>query len=71
MACTVLSIIATIYAPLSFMSSVFGMNVSELIPGSPVTIWIFVVVALSLSALTFLVAGWWDTIKAGLASFKV
>jgi hypothetical protein len=49
-----LSMLATIFLPLSFTSSVFGMNVVQLGTGK-VQIWIFIVVAVSITLSTFVV----------------
>jgi Mg2+ and Co2+ transporter CorA len=50
--------LAFFYIPLSFISSVFGMNVMELETNPP--IWIFFVTAISFTLLSVCVASWQD-----------
>ena len=48
--------LAFFYIPLSFVSSVFGMNVKEIQTNPP--IWVFFVTAVSFTLLSILVASW-------------
>jgi hypothetical protein len=54
-----LTTLATFYIPLSFIASIFGMNVTQFDPSISVQIWIYFVVALPVTAASmFLVWNW-------------
>jgi hypothetical protein len=55
-----LTSLATFYIPLSFASSILGMNVKE-ISTHTTPLWIYFVIAIPLTVLSLLVVGNWDT----------
>jgi cation transport ATPase len=60
-----LTTLAFLFLPISFISSVFGMNVAELAGNPP--IWVYFAIALPVSFVTFVVASWagvWEGVKA-------
>lgn len=58
-----LTAVATFFIPLSFVSSLFGMNVKE-ISAESTPIWIFFLIAIALASISLLVLGYWKTLRS-------
>ncbi|KAM7203472.1 hypothetical protein V8F20_004066 [Naviculisporaceae sp. PSN 640] len=58
-----LTAVATFFIPLSFVSSLFGMNVKE-ISAESTPIWMFFAIAVALTSISLLVLGYWKTLRS-------
>ncbi|TVY65544.1 hypothetical protein LSUE1_G007176 [Lachnellula suecica] len=64
-----LTVLATLYIPLSYVASIFGMNVTQFSP--EVEIWGYFVVALPITAVSLLLVWKWESICRGfMRAFK-
>lgn len=60
-----LTALAFVFVPLSFTTSIFGMNFSEISDGSPLSIWVWGVTALVSLILSLAMLKWWAWKQAG------
>ncbi|KAL7269548.1 hypothetical protein RUND412_007790 [Rhizina undulata] len=62
------TILASIFVPLSFVASIFGMNVREIALREP-SIWVFLTVSIPLTLFSLSLTSFWEHVKSIFAEF--
>ncbi|TGO12977.1 hypothetical protein BTUL_0079g00380 [Botrytis tulipae] len=66
-----LTVLATVYIPLSFVAGVFGMNVSELNSGIDVDIWLYFAISIPVTIASMVLVWKWEWLTRKVKNFRI
>ncbi|KAF7932540.1 uncharacterized protein EAE98_003839 [Botrytis deweyae] len=66
-----LTVLATVYIPLSFVAGVFGMNVSELNSGIDVDIWVYFAISIPVTIASMVLVWKWEWLTRKVKNFRI
>ncbi|TGO54929.1 hypothetical protein BOTNAR_0256g00150 [Botryotinia narcissicola] len=66
-----LTVLATVYIPLSFVAGVFGMNVSELNSGIDVDIWLYFAISIPVTIVSMVLVWKWEWLTRKVQNFRI
>ncbi|KAF7882667.1 uncharacterized protein EAF02_006030 [Botrytis sinoallii] len=66
-----LTVLATVYIPLSFVAGVFGMNVSELNSGIDVDIWLYFAISIQVTIASMVLVWKWEWLTRKVRNFRI
>ncbi|KAF7939677.1 hypothetical protein EAE99_001482 [Botrytis elliptica] len=66
-----LTVLATVYIPLSFVAGVFGMNVSELNSGIDVDIWVYFAISIPVTIASMVLVWKWEWLIRKALNFRI
>ncbi|THV51585.1 hypothetical protein BGAL_0106g00250 [Botrytis galanthina] len=66
-----LTVLATVYIPLSFVAGVFGMNVSELNSGIDVDIWLSFAISIPVTIASMVLVWKWEWLTRKIQNFRI
>ncbi|TGO34537.1 hypothetical protein BHYA_0192g00010 [Botrytis hyacinthi] len=66
-----LTVLATVYIPLSFVAGVFGMNVSELNSGIDIDIWLYFAISIPVTIASMVLVWKWEWLTRKVQNFRI
>ncbi|TGO59596.1 hypothetical protein BCON_0043g00050 [Botryotinia convoluta] len=66
-----LTVLATVYIPLSFVAGVFGMNVAELNSGIDVDIWLYFAISIPVTIASMVLVWKWEWMTRKIKNFRI
>ncbi|TGO26529.1 hypothetical protein BPAE_0057g00050 [Botrytis paeoniae] len=66
-----LTVLATVYIPLSFVAGVFGMNLAELNSGVDVDIWLYFAISIPVTIASMVLVWKWEWLIRKVKSFRI